>query len=342
MAEGKYSALLADLAAQVAELPEMVKVIEKSIKQGSKKPEAPVKLPRPKIDLDAINATLQEDLHKFKELERLGKISLDTDITKFLLQKTRPSKDEQIELFKQEFKKAYGLSDENYGRMSALVSESYKKNPDFMFDAHGGLKADAVESLILLAYDLKEKKELKFEPFVDRLPEHYKGIKTLGDLITQYSSLAKSSEDALRRMDEMRKKMQGLEARVDAQDKKVRANTNDAELEMHKILEAMDKYSQKISPVVRIDFYNAYLNLEPQNETLKGIVLYNVGCAYMNDLQKDETALSYFKKALEISKKEYAANPGSPDAERRRVKYQCGLEACEENIRKAKKVLLPA
>lgn len=331
------------------------------------------------------NAELQRNLNKlFSDIctkMDSNHLSLDTDITKLLLEKTRPSKDEQIEIFKQEFKKAYGLSDENYGMMSALISEGYKKNPDFVFDSQGGLKADNIESLILLAYDIKEKKDVKFEPFVDRIPEKYNGIKTLRDLIDRYSAV----ETGLRqkeqecqaaqskipgyeaRISQLQADLNNLEGKIDAkyktqiddlkvqlerckpfeakfQDTHARAMTS--EKEMHKMIEILGNYKIDDLPSelrnrlaeIKRDFYEAYLKSNPQNKLLAEVVYYNLGQVLMVYFQKDSEALPHFKKAVEMADEEYRANPDpAGDAAARHDFYLRGVEACEENIRNAKK-----
>ncbi|MEM4263302.1 MAG: hypothetical protein QW666_00195 [Candidatus Woesearchaeota archaeon] len=248
-------------------------------------------------------------------------LSLDTDITKFLLENTRPGKEKQLELFQNEFRKIYGLSDADYAKMSALLSEKYKEKPDFLFDERDALKAGNAESLVLLELKIKEKKDVKFEPFVDRIPDRYKGIKTLGDLIAKYNAAA-SSEDTNRLKSEL------------------------AENEMHKMLEILGKYKIDDLPSelrvrfaeIKRDFYKAYLRSNPKNKLLVEVVHYNLGQVLMVYFQQDQEALSHFKKAVEMADEDYKANPDpAGDAAARHDFYKMGLEACEENIKNSKK-----
>lgn len=331
---------LRELNSNACALDEQVKVIKDALKRKKShepaEPAAPV-IPLPKAPtedasavpisdvppdlgaiVDDIKKTADRDVKRVAEIKKVldsYKDLANIDITPLLRKSRIVTKEEQVNAFGSWFKKTYEISDDDYKALMECMSE----NKGELFEADGKFKPFYAESLCLNLVEKPKKDGVAFKmPAAVDMPERYKGIKTLKDLIDRYDS----------QYEELEKK------------KKETGDPKQAELEMHKILEAMDKYSEKISPVVRINFYKTYLNLKPENEVLKGIVLYNTGCAYMNDLQKDETALSYFKRALEISKKEYAANPGSKDAERRRVKYQCGLEACEENIKKANKVVL--
>ncbi len=347
MAKGKYDDALAELTAHAAEIPDIVTAIKKRLSSN----------------------------------ERSGKISLDTDITGFLKQKAMPSRDEQLEIFRQGFKTAYGLSDENYAKMSALISDAYHEKPDFMFNAQGILISERAETLVLADLGMPERKDVTFELFVDRIPEKYNGIKTLGDLIDRYSAV----ETGLRQkeqecqaaqskilvyeksINQLQADLNSLEGKIDAKyktqiaDLKVQlekyklfeakfqntqARAEISEKEMHKMIEILGKYKiddlppalkNKFAEIKR-DFYETYLKSNSQNKLLVEVVHYNLGQVMMVYFQNDNEALPHFKKAVELADEEYRANPDpAGDAAARHDFYLRGVEACEENIRNAKK-----
>jgi len=331
------------------------------------------------------NAELQSNLNKLytdicTKMDS-NHLSLDTDITAFLKQKTMPSRDEQLEIFRQEFKTAYGLSDENYVKMSALISDVYHKTPDFMFNAQGILISERAEMLVLAGLGMPERKDVTFELFVDRIPEKYNGIKTLRDLIDRYSvvetGLRQKEQECQAaqskipvyesRINQLQADLNSLEGKIDAkyktqiadlnaqlerykifeakfQDVRTRAETS--EKEMHKMIEILGKYKiddlppelkNKFAEIKR-DFYETYLKSNSQNKLLVEVVHYNLGQVMMVYFQTDNEALPHFKKAVEMADEEYRADPDpAGDAAARHDFYLRGVEACEENIRNAKK-----